>query len=107
MTRRKQQPGHRSRLVALALVAGTCVIASSCSRTPRQKEARYLEAGKRQLEKKDYARAIIYFRNAAKAMPTDAEPPYQMALAYIARRDWQYAYASLNKAVQLNPNHQS
>jgi tetratricopeptide (TPR) repeat protein len=83
-----------------------CVLAPGCARSPQEKEARYLESGKRLLEKKDYARALIQFRNASKAMPKDAEPYYQIALTFIARSDWQGAGSSLIKALELNPKHQ-
>src|SRR6266849_4245144 len=83
-----------------------CVLAPACARSPQGREARYLESGKRLLEKKDYSRAIIQFRNASKAMSKDAEPYYQLALAFIARSDWQGAGSSLTKALELNPRHQ-
>src|SRR5207249_10045543 len=77
-----------------------CLAFSGCS--PQAREARYLESGKRQMEKKDYTRASIQFRNAAKVMPKDAEPYYQLALALFALRDYAQADKSLSKAVELN-----
>ena len=65
-----------------------------------------MASGKKLVEKKDYARALIQFRNAAKVMPKDAEPYYQAALVYLERRDWQTAYSYLKTAVGLNPKHQ-
>src|SRR5205807_8244701 len=55
--------------------------------------------------KKDYTRASIQFRNAAKVMPKDAEPYYQLALALFALRDYIQADRSLVKAVELHPKH--
>jgi tetratricopeptide (TPR) repeat protein len=81
------------------------VLLAACG-TPQQREARYLESGKRQLQKKDYARAAIQFINASKVMPKDAEPYYQLALAYLAQRQYRPALASLQAAVKLNPKHQ-
>lgn len=92
--------------VAAAGVIGACFVLAGCTRTPQEKEARYLEAGKRQIEKKDYSRAIIQFRNASRAMPKDAEPYYQLALAYMARKEWQATVANLKRALSLNANHQ-
>ena len=97
--------GRWSRLV-WGFVLVLCILAPGCARSPQEKEARYLESGKRLLEKKDYARAVIQFRNAAKATPKDAEPHYQMALASLERSDWQSAFNSLRKALELNPKHQ-
>src|SRR5689334_7174444 len=96
------------RFTALAVIfaASFCVALAGCARSPEAQEARYLESGKRLMEKKDYARALIQFRNAAKAMPRDAEPHYQAGLIHLERHDWTAAYGSLKKAVELNPKHQ-
>ncbi len=94
---------RRRSAIALVLLAA-CLVFSGCS--PEAREARYLEAGKRQMQKKDYARAVLQFMNAAKAMPKDAEPNYQLGLAYLARTDYQRAYYYFKKAVDLNPKHQ-
>ena len=80
------------------------VLLAACG-TPQQKEARYLESGKRQFEKKDYSRAAIQFINASKAMPNDAEPYYQLALTYLALQQYRPAIASLQTAVKLNSKH--
>lgn len=108
MNIQNQRQSLRWRMTQLAAagVICACAVLSGCARTPQEKEARYLEAGKRQLEKKDYARAIIQFTNAARAMPKDAEPYYQLALAHMARKEWQATLANLKRAVSLNGNHQ-
>ena len=54
---------------------------------------------------KDYARAVIEFRNAAQAASTDAEPYYQIGLALIETGDFGGAVAAFRKATQLNPSH--
>ena len=94
----------RCLIPAGAAVFALCLVLSACG-TPQQKEARYLESGKRMVARKDYPRAIIQFNNAAKVMPKDAEPYYQLALAYLDSRQYQPAYASLRKAVELDPKH--
>src|SRR5437879_10530213 len=68
-------------LCAALLLAG--LVMSGCAMTPAAKEARFLTAGKKDLEKKNYARAAIQFQNAARAKKGDSEPYYQLALAYI------------------------
>src|SRR5579859_7580891 len=93
------------RSLAATLVAAWCAAFAGCARTPEAKEANYLASGKRMAEKKDFARALIQFRNAAKVMPKDAEPHYQAGLVYLEQRDWRSAYASLDKAIGLNPKH--
>ena len=80
---------------------------SGCSRDPAKQEAKYLAQGKKFLEKKDYARAIIEFRNAATAMPRDAEPWYQLGLASLAAQQTEQAIIGFRKATELNPKHAS
>lgn len=92
--------------IAAILAMACCLALAGCARTPEAKEARYLASGKKLVEKKDYARALIQFRNASKVMPKDAEPYYQAGLVYIAMHEWQAAYNSLQGAVTLNHNHQ-
>src|ERR1051326_2559651 len=91
-------------------VAAFCVLAfaagfSACQTSPREKEAKFLKRGHSLLEQKDYARALLEFRNAATAVPNDAEPHYQMGLAYLASGDGVSAYRAFQKATTLNPKH--
>src|ERR1035438_8894941 len=55
--------------------------------------------------KKDFGRALLEFKNAAKAMPKDAEPNYQIGLSYLALQDFRYALVAFRKAVELDPKH--
>jgi hypothetical protein len=41
-----------------------------------ERRDKYLAAGRALVEKKDFARAILAFKNAAQAMPNDAEVYY-------------------------------
>ena len=56
----------------VALLLGVLAFVG-CMRSPEAKSAAYIEAGKKLLEKKDPARAILQFRNAAQATPKSAE----------------------------------
>ncbi|MGO4885155.1 MAG: tetratricopeptide repeat protein [Bryobacteraceae bacterium] len=87
-----------------SLALGMLVVAG-CSRTPQQREARYLELGKKQLAKKDYARANLEFRNAIQTAPGDAEPYYQLGLVYLETGDRNMAASCFRKAAELNPKH--
>jgi tetratricopeptide (TPR) repeat protein len=80
-------------------------LAVGCTRSPEARKAKYLAAGKVQLEKKDYERALLEFRNASQVDAKDAEPHYQAALAYIGMGDWGNAATQLLKATELNPKH--
>jgi tetratricopeptide (TPR) repeat protein len=88
--------------VGLLLAA---MVLCGCSLSPETKEARFLAAGKAELRKKDYARAIIQFQNAARAKKGDAEPYYQLSLAYMASGDYELGIPALKRALQLNPKH--
>ena len=83
-------------------------IFSGCGQSPEARRNRHLDAGKKMLEKKDYNRAIIEFRNAASAMPKDPEPYYQLARASLATgklANIKPAIGALLKALELDPKH--
>ena len=93
----------RARYSAAIVLA--ILVFSGCARTPEAKEASFLAAGKQYLEKKDYARAIIQFKNAAGIKRGTAEPYYQLGLAYVALGDHFSGYKAFRKAVDLDPKH--
>src|ERR1022692_1422702 len=88
---------------AVALSSG--VLTVGCNRSPQAKEAQYLKRGAALVAKKDYGRAGLEFRNAIKVMPKDAEPYYQLGLAYLASGGTAEGIASLRRATELNPKH--
>jgi tetratricopeptide (TPR) repeat protein len=91
-------------VVVLAVLAAVWALAG-CARSPQDKEARFLKAGKAQLEKKDYTRAILQFKNAIQVMPKDAEAYYRLGLAYLGAGDLRTAAMCFRKGVELNPKH--
>ncbi len=90
--------GVRPFLLASLVLAG-------CATSPQVKEAKYLKAGHARMDKKDYPRAILEFKNAAQAMPQDAEPNYQMGLAYLETGDNASAVAAFRRTLDLKPEH--
>jgi tetratricopeptide (TPR) repeat protein len=78
----------------------------ACRTSPEAKEAKCLRRGQSLLEKKDYSRALLEFRNASQAMPKDAEPYYQMGIASLAAGNLRNGIAFLRKATELNPGHE-
>jgi len=93
-----------SRLFRIFLTAGVVLgllLLFSCSTASR--EASFLKRGQFYLEKKDYKRALLEFRNAQRVMPKDAEAYYQAALAYIGLNNPIEAYRSLTHATKLDP----
>src|SRR5215472_2659415 len=100
-----RSPGAFPRRPALAaLVAALALVVCGCSAASR--EAKFLERGKAHLGKKDYSRAVLEFRNAQKAVPTDPEPYYLEGVAYLEWGNPPQAYQALMRAVGLNPRHE-
>jgi len=95
MTRQRRVCGA---VLLLAILCG-------CNRSPEALRDKYLTSGKQFLEKRDYKRAILEFKNAARAMPKDAEPYYEIALASEASGDIRTAVSAYLRAIELNPNH--
>jgi tetratricopeptide (TPR) repeat protein len=77
----------------------------SCGQSPEARRDKYLARGKALVEKKEFSRAILEFRNAVQAMPKDAEPYYQMAMAAATAGDVVGAATGLRKVLELNPKH--
>ena len=94
------------RSLLIVCVAASALAYTGCARSPQAKRDKYIAAGKKQMEKKDYPRAVLEFKNAIQAMPRDSESYYQLGIALAAAGDAQNAYAMLSKAVELNPNNQ-
>ena len=107
MTRTRETPTPRRHC---ALAAGALMVlygvSVACSSSPQAKETKYLRRGEAFLAKKDYSRALLEFKNAAGVMPKDAEPYYQMGIAYLAQGSLANGVASLRKATELNPKHE-
>jgi Flp pilus assembly protein TadD len=71
----------------------------------QQREAKYIQLGKKYFTEHDFAAAVLEFKNAAQAMPSDAEPYYLQALVHLAAGDFRLAVEKLQHAVELNPKH--
>lgn len=92
----------------MAVWAGTvlCALAlCNCGGPVKGREARYLATGQRYLEKGDYARAVLEFKNAAQVSPESAEVHYQLGTAFLGTGDFRSAVAHLMEATNLNPQH--
>ena len=83
------------------LVFGLAVVLCGCS--PKAQSARALERGKHYLETKDYSRAILELQNAARLTPLEAEPYYQLGLAYLEIESPQLALVAFKRAEENNP----
>ena len=89
------------------IVACFCAViaGAGCRTSPQAKEAKYLQRGNALVASKDYARALLEFRNASSAMPKDAEPHYRMGMAYLETGDAASAIRAFQRATALDPNH--
>ena len=54
--------------------------------------------GQKYLDQKNYARAALEFRSAKQANPRDAEPWYQLGIAYLGAKQPDNAYVAFLKA---------
>jgi tetratricopeptide (TPR) repeat protein len=78
---------------------------SGCTRSPEARKAAYLKRGRAFLQKHDYAKAILEFRNAAQIAPKDPEPDYLTGVAYQDSDSIGAAIASFQRALRKNPKH--
>src|SRR5215469_16551058 len=90
---------------SVLVIAVTLAWLSSCASSPQAKEAKYLEKGKKEYQQKRYDNAVLHFKTAAQAQPSDAEPCYQLGLAYLGLNDFWNAGLCFRKASELNPKH--
>src|SRR5450755_412748 len=81
----------------LAFAISAALLFGSCSSNPQKAKAKYLAEGQEYLKKGAYGDAGVEFRNALRLDPRFVDAYYQLAQAYLAQRDWQKAYASLEK----------
>jgi tetratricopeptide (TPR) repeat protein len=95
---------HRSLCFVSSLIIVT-VFLQSCVRSPKAREAAYLKKGEALVASKQYSRAILEFRNAMQVMPKDAEPYYQLGIAYMGAGDVFNAFRAFYGATELNPKH--
>ncbi len=87
------------------LAVAALLALTACNLSPDAKEASYLEKGKKEFAKRNYAVAVLQFKNASEAKPWEAEPHYQLGLAYMAGGDAKSAALDFKKATELNPRH--
>ena len=92
------------RMTSFILAAGILLLAA-CSTTPQAREAKHMARGKHFVEAKDYRKAVIEFKVASQNMPKDAEPVFQLGMAYLRGGAARLAVESFAKALNLNPKH--
>src|SRR4051794_361857 len=78
---------------------------AGCSLISPHNEAFYLKRGAELLAAKDYSRALLEFKNAARVAPRDGEPHYQTGLAHMYSGNYRGAVDSFRLCLELNPHH--
>jgi tetratricopeptide (TPR) repeat protein len=76
---------------------------AACGRSPETRRDRFLAKGKELLDKKEYARALLEFKNASQALPNDSQSYYYIGWAATELKDYRVAVLSLRKAIDLDP----
>lgn len=95
-----------ARRISAAFLMGFLLFVSvGCMKSPEEKYAAFMENGQAFMEKKDYASALIEFKNAARIKSNEAEPFYQMAVCNLNQGQTQEAVDAVQQAVRLNPDH--
>jgi tetratricopeptide (TPR) repeat protein len=91
--------------IASSALLAALLLLSACLRSPESKAAQFLASGKGLMDREDYARAALEYKNAVRLLPKDAEAEYQLGLAYLADGRLADGVAALTKATALNPKH--
>ncbi|MGC2333915.1 MAG: tetratricopeptide repeat protein, partial [Candidatus Acidiferrales bacterium] len=92
-------------LKAVTIAVFVALLLGACSRDPQKAKLKYFAEGQKYMKKGQYGDASIEFRNALRLDPRFVDAYYQLAQADLAQRDWQGAYASLEKTIALDPGH--
>ena len=71
----------------------------------QQKYARYLQRGKKLLDRSNPKRAVLEFRSAIQLQPNEAEAYYWIAQAFLGENNVRDAVVALRKATELNPGY--
>src|SRR5258708_4907859 len=90
-------------LLIVILLTALC----GCAISPEAKEAKYLKRGQKSFDAKQFSRAAIDFKNAARQMPKHPEAYYRLGLTYMELGEAQAGIGFLQKALAVDPNHVS
>jgi tetratricopeptide (TPR) repeat protein len=75
-----------------------------CHQDTKARRDYFLAAGQKMISRKDYASAILEFKNAAQVAP-GAEPYYQLGNIALIRQEWRSADAYFREANEIDPKH--
>ncbi|HEY0823062.1 MAG TPA: tetratricopeptide repeat protein [Ramlibacter sp.] len=93
-----------TRRLAVLLLAAAAILLTGCS-SPEAKVESYSKRGHALLEKGDLVKARLEFMNALQINPSAVPALYGLGVVAARHRDWQAAYHSFSKVVELDPRH--
>ncbi|HXW89081.1 MAG TPA: tetratricopeptide repeat protein [Terriglobales bacterium] len=93
---------HRIGILA-AMTTVLLLGAYGCSGDPNVRKQKYVESGKRYLDKGNYRAAVIQFNNATHQDPNFGEAHDLLAQSYLKLQDWNDAYQELARTIELEP----
>src|SRR5215469_11343554 len=96
---------QNSWLKVAALCLAVVFASNACSHRADVRKLRFMENGRRLYDKRDYARAIIEWKNAVEIANGDPEPYYWLGMGYLGAGNIPLAIDSFRKAADLNPKH--
>ena len=85
------------------VLTSVVLLLCSCAGDPQKAKVKYLAAGQKYMQQKQYGDAAVEFRNALRMDPRFVDAYYQLAQAGLAQGDWRGAYAALGRAIELDP----
>ncbi|MCC6536713.1 MAG: tetratricopeptide repeat protein [Bryobacterales bacterium] len=94
------------KILPFSSVVLLCLLtAAGCNRTPEGRRDAFMVKARELVAKKEFARALLEFRNASQAMPRDPEPLFEMSVAAEQAGDLRTAVQALQKALEADPKH--
>src|SRR6202167_4163103 len=95
------ESGRKLKTAVIAI--SVTLLLGACARDPQKAKAKYLAEGQNYMKKGQFGDASIEFRNALRLDPRFVDAYYELAQADLAQHNWNAAYASLEKAIGLDP----
>ena len=91
------------RILALCLLI---VSSWSCSRSNEEQFAQHVNRGDQYVQQGKFPEAVIEYKNAARAAPDDVSIHWKLAQAALRIKEFQTAFAELQRVVTLDPSHE-
>src|SRR5580765_6663649 len=95
---------HRTHRFLLGVGLAAVLASLGCRTNPDVAKEEYRKSGDRYFDQKQYAEAIVQYRNALQQDPKFGEVRYKLAQAYSKRGDNQNAYREYIRAADLLPD---